>query len=86
MYAVQAPVRVFVAALVSSGLEGDTDNVIAAELTVPMLCVGKRYKVEKNSAGVVIKMTDYIKEGMKKLGYAEAEWTDEVARLYDQDS
>lgn len=82
MHGLQAPVRLFVAALVSSGIEGGIDNVIAVELTVPMLCVGKRIKLEKNRLGEEVRRTDYFKQAMPTLKY---EWTDAIQRLYEED-
>jgi hypothetical protein len=82
VHAVQEPVRLFVAALVSSGVAGAPDNIIAAELAVPMLCVSKRFKRSKTKNG--LKTVDYIQKAVtEKLNY---EWTDEVAALYDEPS
>lgn len=76
VHAVQEPVHVFVAALVPSGEERRTDNIVAAELTVPMLCVSKRLKQRKNKPP-----TDYIRNATtEKLHYA---WDDAIAALYD---
>ena len=85
--------RLFVAALVPSGPEAAPDNVIAVECTVPMLCVGKRFKTEKRrtrdrlddggshhtEATEEVK-TDYLELATKKLGY---EWCDSLQCLFD---
>jgi hypothetical protein len=78
---VQVPVRLFVSALIESPGGAGRDDVVAVELAVPMICAGKRMKKETKGERVVI--TDYIKRGTETLGY---EWTDEIARLYEQDS
>jgi hypothetical protein len=83
----QAPVRLFVVALLDSGLTGAENQIIAVELALPMVCVGKRIKRDKKekNGGTEIKI-DYIENATKKLGY---EWMDNagdltVAHLYEQ--
>lgn len=70
------------AALVDSGVDSSVEHVVAAELAVPMLCVGKRIKKDRNQLGEQV-VTDYFQAAMERLGYP---WSDAVAQLYDLDS
>ena len=70
--------RLFVAALVETicpdAATVGVDGVVAVECTVPMLCVGKRFKNTKEGK------IDYIRRGTETLGYC---WTEPVWRLYE---
>ena len=70
------------AALAPSGPDGVSNSLVAVECTVPLLCVSKRFsKRHKYSEATGERViTDYIKIATEQLGY---EWTDAVARLYD---